>query len=228
MKGYIGLAIGILLAVIVLLVNHFYYGIRFDSDSAGVLISALSVMVTALVGWQVYNAVEMRKMIDGVEKLKQELLRLGKEHKEKSISLEWLASALHGGLLPRNKFTNDVEYFLHCMDVVGCFIKSGAKLDSAPFIRSIELLEKTLEGIQKRNNKDEILFMGGNKDFVREWYQEANRIIDTEVHHLKGIKNRINKVYDDYIVLTKDVRIIPQNPSHKSTNSKSDKKGKKK
>lgn len=41
----------------------------------------------------------------------------------------------------------------------------------------------------------------------------VSNIIDTESTHLKGIKMRLSNIYEDYIVLTKDVKIIPHKPS---------------
>ena len=212
MKGFIGLAIGVLLAVIVFIVNHFCYGMKFDSDSAGVLISALGVMVAALVGWQVFNAIEMRSIIDRVDKVKSSLDNLANEHRDKISRMEWLISALHGTTFERKTFQGgDTAYFLHCLAVVENFIKGSSPIDSPPFVNTLRNMEDTFQDIKKRNNSHEIIILGSNRDFIRKWYQETNKIIETEVQHLSKLKNRINKVYEDYIILTKDVKITPQN-----------------
>lgn len=213
--------IGALTFVVVLLgigyLNLYCSEMSFNSNSAGVIISALGVLVTALVGWQVYNAIEMRGMFEKVENVKKELDKTNSEYERKIESLEWLVSALHGGLISKDRFNGDTAYFLHCLDVVGCYIKSGAKIDSAPFKRSLEELEDTMKIIKERNNNTEILFMGGNKDIVREWYQTAINIINTESKHLETLKTRLSKVYEDYIVLTKDVVVTPHKPSYKTS-----------
>ncbi len=190
--------------------NLYCCEMEFNSNSAGVIISALGVLVTALVGWQVYNAIEMRGMFEKVENVKKELDKTNSAYEHKIESLEWLVSALHGGLISKDRFNGDTAYFLHCLDVVGCYIKSGAKIDSAPFKRSLEELEDTMRIIKERNNSTEILFMGGNKDIVREWYQTAINIINTESKHLETLKTRLSKVYEDYIILTKDVVVTPR------------------
>ena len=190
-----------------------YCDLRFDSDSsAGLIVAALGVMVTALVGWQVFNAIEIRSIINRVDKVKVGLDTLANEHRNKISQMEWLLSALHGTTFERENYQGgDTAYFLHCLDVVGNFIKSGSPLDSPPFVDSLRNMEYTFQDIKKRNNCHEIIKLGGSKDFVRKWYQETNKIIETEVQHLSKLKNRINKVYEDYIILTKDVKITPQN-----------------
>lgn len=213
--------VGILTFAVVLLgigyLNLYCNKMSFNSNSAGVIVSALGVLVTALVGWQVYNAIEMRGMFEKVENVKKELDKTNREYEHKIESLGWLVSALHGGLISKDRFNDDTAYFLHCLDVVGCYIKSGAKIDSAPFKRSLEELEDTMRIIKERNNNTEILFMGGNIDIVREWYQTAINIINTESKHLESLKTRLSKVYEDYIVLTKDVVVTPRKPSNKTS-----------
>lgn len=213
--------VGILTVAVVLLgigyLNLYCCKMEFDGNSAGIIISALGVLVTALVGWQVYNAIEMRGMFEKVENVKKELDNTNSEYEHKIESLEWLVSALHGGLISKDRFNDDTAYFLHCLDVVGCYIKSGAKIDSAPFKRSLEELEDTMKIIKERNNSTEILFMGGNRDIVREWYHTAINIINTESKHLEALKARLSKVYEEYIVLTKDVVVTPRKLSKKDS-----------
>lgn len=213
--------IGALTFLVVLLgigyLNLYCCQMEFDGNSAGIIISALGVLVTALVGWQVYNAIEMRGMFEKVENVKKELDKTNSEYEHKIESLEWLVSALHGGLISKDRFNDDTAYFLHCLDVVGCYIKSGAKIDSAPFKRSLEELEDTMRIIKERNNSTEILFMGGNRDIVREWYHTAINIINTESKHLEALKTRLSKVYEEYIVQTKDVVVTPRKPSKKAS-----------
>ncbi len=79
--------IGALTFVVILLgigyLNLYCRKMEFDGDSAGVIISALGVLVTALVGWQVYNAIEMRGIIDKVNNVKSELNDIAVEHRNK-------------------------------------------------------------------------------------------------------------------------------------------------
>lgn len=136
---------------------------------ASILVTILGVLVATLIGLQVYNAVEMRNVFNKVDKIKKELNTTNKKYKRKITSLEWLVSALHGSVFNRDSFKHDTDYFLHCLDVVGCYIKSGINSDSAPFKHSLDELEIVLNNM--KTNNSEIIFMGGNKDFVREWYQ---------------------------------------------------------
>lgn len=191
-----------------------YCDLQFDANNtAGIIVSVLGAIITLLVGWQVFNAIEVRNIIKTADTIKYRLYQQEQELESKTKSLEWLISALHGEAYKRKDFKNDTEYFLHCLDVIGCFIKSGAKSDNPPFNRSMEELEMTLKRIIDNKDKTEVLFMGGNKDFVRNWYHEAVHIIDTEANNLDSIKSRLTIIYEDYITLTKDVKMYP----HKKT-----------
>lgn len=213
MKANIGLSIAVLLGIIVFLLNHFIFGLRIDRDSAGVLISALGVMVTALVGWQVYNAVEMKSIFNQVDGLKSDLAKSIQSQNDRTQSLEWLTSALHGSTLKRVDFNSDTEYFLHCLDVIGCYIKSGVPTDNRPFDNSLFDLEAIVERIKTEECVDEIFRMGGQKDYVRAWYDTVLTTIDTKVQHLKNLKTRIHNIYDEYLIITKGVKIKPQKQS---------------
>lgn len=186
-------------------------GIELKTEgSASVLMSAFGVMITLLVGWQVFNAIEMRTAIDKVDKINSELDRLATIHQDKISRLEWLTSALHGTTFDRNGFQGgDTAYFIHCLDVIGDFIKSGVPLDNPPFRNIIDAMDSTFQDIRKRNNSHEIIVLGGYKDFVKHWYHKAISLTDAESEHLKEIKARLSKIYEDFIILTKDVVIKP-------------------
>nr|WP_304651465.1 hypothetical protein [Bacteroides acidifaciens] len=206
--------IGALTFVVILLgigyLNLYCRKMEFDGDSAGVIISALGVLVTALVGWQVYNAIEMRGIIDKVNNVKSELNDIAVEHRNKISRTEWLASALHGTTFERATFEGgDTAYFRHCLTVIGNFIKCGEPLDSPPFRDMLNNAEATFKDIKESKDSHKIMILGADKKYIRKWYQAVINTIDTESKHLDGLKERIGNLYDDYIVLTKDVVVKP-------------------
>lgn len=198
--------------------NLYCCQMKFNDNSAGVIISALGVLVTALIGWQVYNAIEMRGVIDRVNNVKSELNDIAAEHRDKISRLEWLASALHGTTFDRRTFEGgDTAYFRHCLTVIGNFIKSGESLDSPPFRNMLYNAESTLKDIKERNDSHQIMILGADKKYIRKWHQTVIKIIDTEAKHLETLKERLSKIYEDYIVLTKDVVVTPHKPSSKTS-----------
>lgn len=214
--------VGTLTFVVVLLgigyLNLYCNKMSFDGDSAGVIISALGVLVTALIGWQVFNAIEMRGIIDRVNNVKSELDAIAAEHRDKILRLQWFASALHGTTFDRNTFEGgDTAYFRHCLTVIGNFIKSGESLNSPPFNNMLYNAESTLKDIKERNNSHQIMILGADKKYIREWHQTVIKIIDSESKHLEKLKERLSKIYEDYIVLTKDVVVTPHKPSNKTS-----------
>lgn len=198
--------------------NLYCCEMEFNSNSAGVIISALGVLVTALVGWQVYNAIEMKSTIARVDEVKAELDRLATQYRDKILRLQWFASALHGTTFERKTFEGgDTAYFMHCLDVIANFIKSGASFDSPPFKNTVDNLESTLHDIAVSHNSHQIMILGAEKDFVRKWHHAVIKIIDGDIQHLEKLKARLSKVYEDYIVLTKDVVVTPRKPSNKAS-----------
>ena len=69
--------ISILTAAVVLLgigyLNLYCSEMKFNSDSAGVIISALGVLVTALVGWQIYSLIDLKQIRQEHDGLREEV-----------------------------------------------------------------------------------------------------------------------------------------------------------
>ena len=210
MKFWIGALTFIVILLGIGYLNLYCCQMRFDGNSAGIIISALGVLVTALVGWQVYNVIEMRGVIDRVNGVKSKLDNIAIEHRDKISRTEWLASALHGTTFDRKTFEGgDTAYFKHCLTVIGNFIKSGEPLDSPPFRDMLNNAEATFKDIKESKDSRKIMILGADKKYIRKWYQAVINTIDTESKHLDGLKERIGNLYDDYIVLTKDVVVKP-------------------
>lgn len=86
-------AIIILYIVVAMLAGWLGYAcfcnLQFDSNSsAGILVAALGVMVTLLVGWQVYNAITFKDVIDQIKSLRH----LAAGYHEASIGISMLQS----------------------------------------------------------------------------------------------------------------------------------------
>lgn len=60
--------------------NLYYQGVPYDSNSAGFILAGFSVLVTALVGWQIYNSISIEYRTKRIEKrLEQQMQLLSKE-----------------------------------------------------------------------------------------------------------------------------------------------------
>ena len=82
----------ILVAVLLMgYMNLYCNEMEIDGNSAGVLISALAVAVTFLIGWQIVNAIEVNQTLKKSQKeaeLKFEQLAANLEEKIKNVQLE--------------------------------------------------------------------------------------------------------------------------------------------
>lgn len=92
--------VGILTVAVILLGigygNLYCSSMQFDGNSAGVLVSALSVIVALLIGWQIYNAIELNKRVsENAERLNnsfraQSIILESLDKKRRNIIEEWI------------------------------------------------------------------------------------------------------------------------------------------
>lgn len=72
--------VGILTLAIILLGigygNLYCSEMQFDGNSAGVIISAMGVLVTVLVGWQIWQTIDIKDKIDKINNIEQSALKM--------------------------------------------------------------------------------------------------------------------------------------------------------
>ena len=69
MKWWLGILTGIVALMLAVLLAAYFNGVPYSYNTATLLISVLGVIVTALVGWQVFNAVENSKTLRKLDRL---------------------------------------------------------------------------------------------------------------------------------------------------------------
>lgn len=191
MKGLIGLAIGIVLATAVFVVNHFCFGMVFDGDSAGVLISALGVMVTALVGWQVFNAIEMRQCVKKMDDLEATLNARSVIFTNRNMQIQELIEG-HASIREaeqRGAMASD-SYLLYA-DALTHFLNSNVPLDYQPLQSAIVGLADTLIILESNNSPEEI------DDFIERAneYEDAYHNVVAAIHRREeGVRNLHNTI----------------------------------
>lgn len=89
MKIWTGVLTIFVAALLISVGNVYLNDMRFDENSAGVLVSALGVMVTFLVAWQIYNAVTIRHA------LAQNQNKIERLEKSCKMKLEQLNTMIH-------------------------------------------------------------------------------------------------------------------------------------
>lgn len=73
MKWWLGILTGIVALMLAVLLAAYFNGVPYSHNTATLLISVLGVIVTALVGWQVFNAVENSKTLRKLDRLENRL-----------------------------------------------------------------------------------------------------------------------------------------------------------
>lgn len=130
--------IGILTAAVVFLgigyLNLYCSGMKFNDNSAGVVISALGVLVTALVGWQIYNAIEMRSIIREYDKLKNQFNESNKAlilQDERNLTLIEAYAKIKEADSEFNSFSENYKIYLQSLEL---FLKANVPIKYKPII----------------------------------------------------------------------------------------------
>ena len=80
-----------IIAIITCIINFFVFNIRvapYEFDVYGVLVGILGILVTFLLGWQIYSVFQMKKEIDKLKKTYTKLEKLREDIKEHTNQMD--------------------------------------------------------------------------------------------------------------------------------------------
>lgn len=115
-------------------------------DYMGLIVGILSLLVTALIGWQVYNAIEMRGVIRDYDKLKHRLENYNQVQIDRILRVDNLNEARR---LFNNSKTNKhgllSNRYKDAIISAKLFLDAGCNSKDNEFLRSISQMEFLLE-----------------------------------------------------------------------------------
>lgn len=161
-----------------------------DFDYLGLLVGILSLLVAALLGWQVFNAIEnvktLRKMedlerklelqIDLSERIRQDLFDIAEAHR-----LEWEA----------DRSTDLIrQYWCHLRALL-LYIRSNVSLDYAPLQNKIRVLAMYMNRVKRsKDNDDKIRYANGMSGFD-DLHEEILDAIGKRQQELRKIRRQV-------------------------------------
>lgn len=178
--------------------------ISLSDNAAGVLISSLEVMVTALIGWQVFNAIENVKTLRKMEDLEEDL-------QTKSLLITTLNSQVLDIIEAHNErnLAQGVNYwenkYIHAVKSLKLFLRGNVDCDYEPLCRLLLDMSSIIERVDKEASNDEkIVFARSFKQFDEE-HENIIEIIHNREDDLKRLRRQIvrlrdrrKKLFDDY------------------------------
>lgn len=197
------------LTIAVALLGIAYYNLYssemiFNDNSAGVLISSLGVIVTVLVGWQVFNAIENVKTLTKMENLENELCEKSRQIITLNSQVLDIIEAHH-----ERELAQGIKYweckYEHACKSLKLFLRGNVKADYEVLIFLLRDMASIIERVDNMATEDEkIVFARTFPKFDKE-YNEAIEIIHSrEVKltmlrdKLTSLRDRRKKLFDDY------------------------------
>lgn len=119
------------------------------------VVDILSVLVTVLIGWQVYNAIENSKMIRRMDRLKSELDRRSNIWTQRNLEIEYLVDAhSHYQAALNSEFHSDS--YRQFANALNLFLQSKVSLDYRPLQLTLQGLVDSLVRIESESREDDI------------------------------------------------------------------------
>lgn len=119
------------------------------------VVDILSVLVTVLIGWQVYNTIENSKMIRRMDRLKSELDRRSNIWTQRNLEIEHLVDAhSHYQAALNSEFHSDS--YRQFANALNLFLQSKVSLDYRPLQLTLQGLVDSLVRIESESREDDI------------------------------------------------------------------------
>lgn len=160
-----------------------------DIDYLGIIVSILALMVTTLIGWQVFNAIEMRSVIREFDKLKSKVSAAEVANKSsiKRINDIHEAHRLLGLSKDINKMLS--ERYINAAKSANLYLQADISPTNSDFVSAISQLERVLE-LSNVVNKDKV----GN--FI-DMHKELDELYKSIMQHLLSDKNNLEQLILD-------------------------------
>lgn len=166
MKNFIAICLGVV-SLLLSLWAVFHLSPRqyeVDFDYQGLLVGVLSLLVTAILGWQIYNVLTTESRIKRLSMLYQDISEKSKELEENTACsksyIEALASYVENAIYHKiDKINNTVTIgslcndYIRCIETFGMFLKSKNTKYPALCLINADLVLTELSSIINKGNK---------------------------------------------------------------------------
>lgn len=174
-----------------------------DFDYLGLLVGILSLLVTALIGWQVYNAIELRTMLNEMSDMKVQFDKatddLAKQD-QRNISL---IEAFHK-LRYAEKTDDDTTKYLYNAEALKLFLEANMPLTYDPFVGCRSALDSILNALDKHNFVDDKIKLARKREAADKLYHAIIDGIHKRQDDLSNFRDEITRIRDRRLAITKD------------------------
>lgn len=177
-----------------------YCNLTFNPDSsAGLIVSALGILVAALVGWQVFNAIENTKTLRRMESLRKDLTEYREQARQDAVD-NYLHSIALTQLGVARDHTNGLNIrYTAGLNVVRNLMTGLTPTNYIPMISALDILDGIL--VELRQTDDEAwryMFLKFQHEYERQ-YDDIMSAMETNAQHLSHLKVRIKRIRDERI-----------------------------
>ena len=196
--------IGVLTVAVVFLgigyLNLYCSGMKFDSGSAGVIVSALGVLVTALVGWQIYKSIEINSMLKNISKLEKEFIKSNNALAVQDIrNIELIEAFECKHQADKYDVGTSISHltirYYSLLLAVKHFINANMQYDYNPFRDAVNKLSEVLIHIENINPNERSQF-NNRMDEYETIYDDIITAIDIRIEELRELKHIIKSNHD--------------------------------
>lgn len=205
MKWWLGILTGIVAIMFVVILAAYFNGVPYSHNTATLLISVLGVIVTALVGWQVFNAIEnvntLKKMevlenklniqINLSKRINQDLFDIAEAHR-----LEWEA----------DRSNDEIYQYARHLKALFLYIKSNVALDYPPVHNKIRVLARLINRVRRSADEDNIIRFANEMDVYDKIHEDLLDAIAEREDNLRkfrrqviDLRHRRKDLFDQYV-----------------------------
>lgn len=168
-----------------------YCNLSFDADSsAGIIVATLGVMVTVLIGWQVFNAIEIRSAINQMNDLNAEVTEKISKLKNRDDELKNLVEAYYLASLFRERSHGLGSQYSRCGQAIRHFLLADVSCDYESLADLVEQLSSILDEVDKRDHIGKEFF-SDNHRIYEVLSKEIIDILDNKPKEYESIKAKI-------------------------------------
>lgn len=192
-KIFIAVIIAYLILLTWMVSYLFYCNLDFNpNNAAAVIVAILGILITAILGWQVFNAIEVSRQVHKMQALDEEIQQSLKEAEQKNDE----AKALTEGLFLYN-FINqdrslglDSRYIIHS-HIVYLLLKANVPFDYSILVETIATCKGSFKAFED--------MMEGKKDFIPFYgcYEVLYSMNGKIAQLAEGKSNEFNNIKED-------------------------------
>ena len=168
--------------------NYYLCNFRYDSDSAGVLISALAIIVTLLVAWQIWQTIDVKNTLTRME-------ASVKDAENRDNQLQHLLEAFQIDEIAKAQTTLGAQY-AQSVNALRSFILAGVPASYIPITNIVSRLNGILGEVEQSKDalvKERFTRVGRECD---NYYRDISRTIRERIEFYREVSNNLTAIND--------------------------------